>query len=268
MALLELAIGDGAKSIATAIKVVCNACQNLTFVWQSPSTLKITQLADNKIAWIEMLIVALKPVVPPIQQFGAWTVDAKSLAAAMRDVVNLKDTIGFAFEADRLVVATPKSSHDIFYQSCEPFALDTSSCGGDNVVAGKLTGLETKTLELMISDALASGTTVPIRMVVGSTDDDRSDDKMLIGESEVAGVHVSKKGSMYSAEFDGATLRQFVKNSIAGEIAIQVYDGLPMKLHYCLNKKKRATKKHASSTTTTASAIDATLQIFISPRPR
>lgn len=56
MSRLDLTIGDGAKSVAVAIKHVCNSCQNLSFVWRHPSTLSIFQQSDNGIAWVEMLL--------------------------------------------------------------------------------------------------------------------------------------------------------------------------------------------------------------------
>ena len=207
-----------------------------------------------------------QPSSAPRTDLAAWTVDSKSLAAAMRDVSTLKDTIGLHFFDDHLVVKTPKSSYTLTYQTGEAYRLDTSPCCGANAIAGKLTGLETKTLEIMIADALATGSTVRIAM---QKDGVGEAEKIAVGTSNaIDDVVLSVKESAYAAEFDGETLRQFVKNSIAAEVSLQLYDGLPMKLLYSLNKKKKVGKKKAaaSSTSPDAVAINATLQVFISPR--
>jgi hypothetical protein len=272
---MELHFTDSAKTLVAAIKVLCGACRTLP-IKPDPAArnLVIAQQSDNNVAWLELSVVNLDFSGPPDSAAAIARprlVESKPLAAAMRGVTTLRDELTLRFMPEALVVRTlTRKGEDetaveteLPYQSDEVFFMDASPCRGDALVAGR-TDHPTKELESLIKDA------VGVRDVVRDSAVVRvhiEDGRVFFGEHSMEDVTLCVGAGAYDSLFDAAALQTYVRSSLCGEVALQLYRDLPLKLMYSLisSKKRRSSKKAAAAAPPSPGAA-ATLEIYIAPR--
>jgi hypothetical protein len=184
----------------------------------------LAQETDNKTAWLELIIdLREKNVEQPLR-----IVDSKVLAASMRAISTLKDSLVINLTNEKMTVTTETSKEinttDLNYQVVQGYRLDTKSCCAEKMIAGKV-DLLTRELESALKDE-----TDP--MIVAKI----SKGIFSLGKKEMPAFAVAS--GEHSMGFSSATLLQLVKPTLASEVAIHVYRDLPMKLTYTVSRKK------------------------------
>ena len=253
---MKIEFGPESKAIAGAIKHICSCCRTVPMGIRNDRLL-IAQQTDNNLAWIE-LSISMGSRKPSDIKPRAYVVESKLLAIPMRQITTLKDTLTLEFRRDCLVVTTQEGEVTIEYMLDEPFLMDTSVCAGPAVIAGLLNS-PTRDVENMVKDSLAAADTVEFTIARDEID---SQERVYVGGRVMPTMTIVRGGSLYSLLFDGPTLAAHVKNGLAPEVSLQLYEDLPMKLLYCLLQKK----KRGKNAELPADRMTATMQIYISPR--
>lgn len=245
----SIEFGEEAKAIAGAIKHMCSCCKTLPFSFKNDgNVMVIAQQTDNKLAWIELEIFLNSPPVKCSSPF--YVVESKILINAMRKITTLRHTLTFDFGDKELKIEAADEVFVCPYLLEKPFLLDTSPCSGSSVIAGLL-NTPTKDVENMFKDS--SGVTDTVKFEI-------CDDRVSIAGQVIEAMTITKSVP-YSMMFDSATIASHVKNTLAPNISIQLYEDLPIKILYCLLQKLKGKKK-----TSLGAKQNATMQIYISPR--
>ena len=266
---------DDAKATVQALKFIASCCTVMPMhLVPSKSMLFIAQETNNRAALMELSITGLAGMT----QHGAErtvVVESKALAAALRGVTTLKDELSFDFGEAGGVTVTVRSGDDttttfLPHQNSLVLDLDTSMCRGDAVVAGRI-DYPTRELESLIKDAIKCSSDTTIRIEVRVDADNV--EKIFVGADATDEILLMRPGSGYAMMFDRSTIQTFVKPTLANKVSLHIYQGLPLKLAYCLyvpkKKKKAAAKKGngggGGDDDGGDSAKTACLQIYVSP---
>lgn len=272
---LTVTFGETAKTLVAALKLMCAHCRALPLKPDPVArSLVVAQQTDANVAWLELSVVVdfEAPAVP--WTHGPKVVESKLLAAALRGVGTLKDTLTLSFGESALLVRTTTAGKaadgvvetSVPYQKQDVYFMDASPCRtAENLVAGRTTQ-PIKELESMIKDAIAATSASPIvRIQV------HDGQRVTLGEHAMEDVVVMPGAAGYVGLFDPGALQAFVKSTLgANEVSLQLYRDLPLKLMYSLfGAKKRsaaAKKKAAAAAAPPPAQPTATLEVYIAPR--
>ena len=216
---------DNAKSLSAAIKFLCSVCRTVQ-VKVERDRIIFAQETDNKTAWIEILV--------ELREKGATEqplriVDSKSLAAAVRAISTLKDSLAIEVDNEKMTVTTETSkgvreTTELKYQVVQGYKLDTSPCRPEKLIAGKV-DFPTRELEAIIKAETD-------KVIVAKT----SKGSFSLGAASMPAFAVAS--GEHSQGYSTATLLQLVRPALSAEVAVHVYRDLPMKLTYTISRKK------------------------------
>ncbi len=226
---------------------MCASCKTVQFKLDG-STIVMSQMSDNKTAWVELVMTLRTPAPSP---HPLRVVQGKTLASAMRGVSTLKDTIRFEFATDGITISSwsPKNGEQaqtvVPFQSERGFRLNASlACTPATLAAGR-TDASTRELELALKGSIAA-----FRV----TDDGR----VLVDDHELKGF--SSVARALTLTFPRDSLLAWIKPSMSPSVAVSLYRDLPLKLTYTLTTAKRSRSSSAAE-----DVVSAWMQVYVAP---
>jgi hypothetical protein len=240
-------LAENAKTVANGIKLLCASCRTVQIKLDG-NKMTFAQESDNKAAWIELVLTLTKPVE---KQQPLRIVDSKALAAIVRGITTLKDTMEITIGEDTMLVVVTitkaasgsvENVSSLQYQNEQGSRFDTRPCSAEKLVAGRV-DLGTRELDA----ALKSAPELMIKVSGG---------KVSFGDVEMD-KFATTTGPDYTSRFVSETLSAFVKPSLAPNVAFHLYRDLPLKLMYSL-----AARKGKKASVDSDDVLSATMQIF------